>query len=118
MPVLISKLTLSGNAELSKNAAELLNTLSTKATAKVCKKLEEIMLHYLEVLPNLGANSYHFIMNFMTIASNSLYSEDLKLNFCRGIIRGLENSCKQLSSNIDHEIYEDLQKIFSKYGFH
>lgn len=118
VPILISKLTLSGNAVLSKNAAELLSSLSVKASVEVCKKLEEIMLHYLEVLPNLGANSYHFIMNFMAIASNSLHSEDLKMNFCKGVIRGLENSCKQLSSNIDYEIYEELQKIFSKYGFH
>ena len=76
------------------------------------------MLHYLDVLPNLGANSYHFIMNFMSIASSSLYSEDLKINFCKGIMKGLENSCKQLSSNIDYETYEELQKIFSKFGFH
>lgn len=118
VPVLISKLTLSGNTELSKNAAELLNNISIKASGEVSKKLEEMMLHYLEVLPNLGANSYHFIMNFMSIASKSLHSENLQMSFCRGVIRGLENSCKQLSSNIDYEIYEELQKIFSKYGFH
>ena len=118
VPVLISKLTLSGNAVLSKNTAELLSCLSAKASKSVCAKLEDIMLHYLEVLPNLGGNSYHFIMNFMAIAGNSLHSEDLNMKFCKGVIRGLENSCKQLSNNIDYQVYEELEKIFSKYGFH
>ena len=118
VPNLISKLTLSGNAELSRQAAELISNLSTRASAGVCRKIKELMLHYLEILPNLGSNSYHFIMNFMKIAGNSLYSQDLREKFCQGVIRGLENSCKQLSSNVDNEIYEELQKLLSKYGFH
>ena len=118
VPILMSKLTLTGNPELSKQSADLLNNLSCKSSERVCRKIEELMLHYFENLPNLGSNSYHFIMNFMAIASNSIYSQDLKEKFCKGVIKGLENSSRQLSTNIDNETYEELQRLFSKYGFH